>query len=118
MEVTQMRHRKSLADETKIPDDKLGAFLFLLVNARVAETGDDTDLLYKRFSQFLPCPPSSPEEARPLLPMFADYWGKRGEPLPKEPVVYKRGIIAGLRDRLRDVWKAEDGYAAEWRLFH
>lgn len=117
-EVTQMKPRKNLANDKKIPDDKLEAFLFWLVNARVAETGDDTDRLYERYSQFLPCPPSTPDEATPLLPMFARYWCKSGELLPKEPVVYKRGIIAGLRERLRDVWKAEDEYTAEWRLFH
>lgn len=116
--MTQTKPGKVLANVTKIRDDKLERFLLDLANAHADESADDTLRIFRLYWQFLPHPPGTPEEAVPLLPVFSGYFGKRGELLPKEPLVYQRGIIAGLRDWLQEIWKADDEYTAEWRRLH
>lgn len=125
--MAQMRPRKILADETKIPDKKLEQFLLDLVNAHVTETGDDvtkteddTGRIFRLYSKFLPHVPSTPEEAYQTFMLLVVLKMRRKPPdprlLPKEEVAYQRGIVAEIRDQLRAVWTAGDAETAEWRL--
>ena len=126
-EVTQMRRRRILADEAKIPDKKLEQFLLDLVNAHVAQTGDgvttagdDAGRIFRLYSKFLPHVPSTPQEAYQNFMLLVVLKMRRKPPdprlLPKEEVAYQRGIVAEIRDQLRGVWTAGDAETAEWRL--
>jgi hypothetical protein len=122
-----MRPGKTLADEAKIPDQKLERFLLDLVNAHVTEGGDDVTKteddagrIFRLYSGFLPHAPSTPLEAHhnfTLLMLLMMRWKQfDSRRLPKEEEAYQRGIAAELRDQLRAVWTAGDAETAEWRL--
>jgi hypothetical protein len=127
MEVTHMNDRNLLEE-----------FLLDIVNARVIEirfriaklgaeppvfdvvgTEDDTDRIFKRYSKFLPYPPSTPQELLrnyTLLTALQRRWGTCYPFLPKQAEAYRRGIVAEVRDRLRAVWGASDVEGRKERL--
>jgi hypothetical protein len=137
-----MKQRKVLANEAKIPDSRLEGLLLDIVNARVIETRfraakhtegkeepelqfdvigteDDTDDIFKRYSKYLPYAPKTPQELRynsSLLMAFRRRWRVFHFFIPKQVEVYRRGIIAEVRDHLRTIWELGDVEARNWRL--
>lgn len=137
-----MKQRKVLANEDKIRDSKLEGFLLDIVNARVIETRfraakhtegkeepelqfdmigieDDTDHIFKLYSKYLPYAPKALQELQDnysLLMAFLSRWGVSHLFIPKQAEVYRRGIIAEVRDHLRTIWEAGDVEARNWRL--
>jgi hypothetical protein len=108
-----MKRRKTLADS--IPDRKLEKFLLNIVNANLEETRDEATRLFGLYGNFLPTPPSTPEEAARLLPVFGTRWAGPNHRLQERPKVYARGIMLHLREWLRAVWDTDNEESAEWR---
>ena len=126
-DVTQMGRRKVVANEARIPDDKLERLLLDLVNAHVTEAedggtkaGDDAGRIFRRYSRYLPHVPSTTEEAFKNLTLLLVLRMRRKQPgsglLPKDEAAYQRGIVAEFRDWLQAIWAEEDPETAEWRL--
>lgn len=122
-----MGRRKVVANEARIPDDKLERLLLDLVNAHVTEAedggtkaGDDAGRIFRRYSRYLPHVPSTTEEAFKNLTLLLVLRMRRKQPgsglLPKDEAAYQRGIVAEFRDWLQAIWAEEDPETAEWRL--
>jgi hypothetical protein len=119
---------RNLGGERKLPDSKLERFLLAVANAHVSESGaartkagDDTGRIFRFYSEFLPHVPSTTEEAFKNLTLLLVLKMRRKQPgsdlLLKDEAAYRRGIVAEFRDRLLDIWAAQEPETAEWRLW-
>ena len=97
-------------------DSELEAMLLDLVNAQVSETRDDTGRIFSRYSQFLPRPPSTFDEQVDLMPLLGTGWARMLAELPEGPLVYQRGIVKRIAERLQDIWNEKDPESSQWQL--
>ena len=79
----------------------------------VANIGEDPAAAKRVFSQYQDFLPSTSEEdLKTFLPMIANRLkSKRGEE------AYRHAVVEELRDRLHNIWCAEDHHTAKWRIF-
>jgi len=120
-EVAQMKGRKILPNDGTVPVDRIEAFLFEMVNAYGNESEDDTVRLFRKFAQYLPEPPNSPEGVGRLLWQMAvrdSSSGRYDVELRKEPLEYQRVVIQVFQVWLQAIWEAaaEGEDAVEWAL--
>jgi hypothetical protein len=115
----EMKGTKTLATNTKFPDQQLRDFTLEVVNASDSQVDGSDDYLPQRYRQFFP----SWDRDIQLFAEFFSVLRDPNHPDPHNPSFQNearrllcRGVISELRDRMRAIWEAPID-SAEWRLF-
>jgi hypothetical protein len=115
-----MKDTKTLVRNEKIPDSQLKDFILQVVNTTDRLVDGSDDYIAQKYRQFFP----TRDRDIQLLAGMLSWFSNPNHPDPNDPFDRKeaggmlcRGVIGGLRNRLRAVWLAGNENAAEWRLF-
>jgi hypothetical protein len=119
-EAGDMKNRKTLVRNAMIPDQRLKDFILEVVNAPDRQVDGSDDHLAQKYRQFFPTRAPDIQLVGEMLSRLEN----PNHPASNDPFDQKeagemlcRGVICGLRNGLRAVWRAEYDDVAEWRIF-
>jgi hypothetical protein len=115
-----MKGTKTLVMDIKFTDQQLKDFMLEVVNAPDRQVDGSDDYLVQKYRQFFPTRDPDIQLVGEMLSRFRN----PNHPTSNDPFDQKeagemlcRGVIGGLRNGLRAVWRAEYDDVAEWRIF-